>query len=178
MYVTGSFEVEMMISFPSTANERDHKFGGNACPFRCSEQLHDSFANVSRTSPSLKLVSHPSYASTPGVRIYRKLVWNGWHVCLVFGQEVVHEPSAIEQCPLHTTRIPHDLAKRFARGGVEARKVRVGFDVSDPFGGNESFAVLGSYACVEEFAVDLDEVIAGEVDKGYQRCGIRAVQDR
>lgn len=52
----------------------------------------------------------------------------------------------------------------------------MGFDVADPFGGDEAFAVGGLAAGGEEGGVDGDIGRGGEVDEGDEGCSVCGVE--
>ena len=50
--------------------------------------------------------------------------------------------------PHNTILRAEHLPKGFAGGAVEGRFEGIGVDVADPFGGDETFAVVGLLACL------------------------------
>lgn len=53
----------------------------------------------------------------------------------------------------------------------------MGFDVADPFGGDETFAIVGLAAGGEEGGVDGYVRWGGEVDEGDEGCGVCGVEE-
>ena len=53
----------------------------------------------------------------------------------------------------------------------------MGFQVTDPFGGDEALAGAGAGAGFEEGGVDADVSGVGEVDEGNQGCCVCGVED-
>lgn len=70
------------------------------------------------------------------------------HIRFLAREEIVRQPPGMNKRPHNTILRAEHLPKGFAGGAVEGRFEGIGVDVADPFGGDETFAVVGLLACL------------------------------
>lgn len=56
-------------------------------------------------------------------------------------QKIIRQPPIIEESPGNSILSAESLSEGFAGGAVEGWLEGMGFDIADPFGGDETFAV-------------------------------------
>lgn len=145
-YVTGSYTAHVSVALSARKVPKLGLPFAATHPIRGLAQLHHRPPDISAARPTLLFIAGASDARTPTVRIDGELVGDRLDVRFCAWQEIVGQPAAVEERPGDGMLGFELLAEGFTGCAVEGGFQGIGFDVADPFRGDQTFAGGGLLA--------------------------------